>query len=46
MVKADRGPRERMVVSAAQLLRRGGVAAVGMREVAAEAHAPRGSLQH
>jgi AcrR family transcriptional regulator len=45
-VKADRGPRERMVVSAAQLLRRGGVAAVGMREVAAEAHAPRGSLQH
>ena len=46
MVTADRGPRERMVFSAAQLLRHGGVAAVGMREVAAHAHAPRGSLQH
>jgi AcrR family transcriptional regulator len=46
MVTADRGPRERMVFSAAQLLRHGGVAAVGMREVAAQAHAPRGSLQH
>jgi AcrR family transcriptional regulator len=46
MVTAGRGPRERMVYSAAQLLRRGGVAAVGMREVAAQAHAPRGSLQH
>jgi AcrR family transcriptional regulator len=46
MVTADRGPRERMVFSAAQLLRHGGVAAAGMREVAAEAHAPRGSLQH
>lgn len=46
MARADRGPRERMVYSAAQLLRRGGVAAVGLREVAAQAHAPRGSLQH
>lgn len=46
MVTADRGPRERMVFSAAQLLRRGGLAAVGMREVAAQARAPRGSLQH
>ena len=46
MTTADHGPRERMVVSAAQLLRRGGVAAVGMRETAAHAHAPRGSLQH
>ncbi len=46
MVTADRGPRERMVISAAQLLRRGGVAAVGMREVAEKARAPRGSLQH
>jgi AcrR family transcriptional regulator len=46
MVTADRGPRERMVISAAQLLRHGGVAAVGMRDVAARAHAPRGSLQH
>jgi AcrR family transcriptional regulator len=35
-----------MVFSAAQLLRHGGVAAVGMREVAAQAQAPRGSLQH
>ncbi|KAB2976978.1 TetR/AcrR family transcriptional regulator [Streptomyces sp. SS1-1] len=35
-----------MVFSAAQLLRRGGVAAAGMREVAAHAEAPRGSLQH
>jgi AcrR family transcriptional regulator len=35
-----------MVFSAAQLLRRGGVAAAGMREVAAQAGAPRGSLQH
>lgn len=46
MATADRGPRGRMVFSAAQLLRRGGVAAVGMREVAAHAEAPRGSLQH
>jgi AcrR family transcriptional regulator len=35
-----------MVFSAAQILREGGVAAVGMREVAARANAPRGSLQH
>lgn len=46
MVSSDRGPRERMVYGAAQLLRHGGVAAAGMREVAAKAHAPRGSLQH
>lgn len=39
-------PRERMVFSAAQLIRRDGVAATGMREVAAHAQAPRGSLQH
>ncbi|MEU7022349.1 TetR/AcrR family transcriptional regulator [Streptomyces sp. NPDC046203] len=42
----DRGPRERMIFSAAQLLRRDGVAATGMRDVAAHAQAPRGSLQH
>lgn len=42
----DRGPRERMVFSAAQLIRREGVGATGMREVAAHARAPRGSLQH
>ncbi|MEU1514497.1 TetR/AcrR family transcriptional regulator [Streptomyces sp. NPDC005811] len=46
MAMSERGPRERMVFSAAQLLRRGGVAAAGMREVAAHAGAPRGSLQH
>ncbi|MEU6595536.1 TetR/AcrR family transcriptional regulator [Streptomyces sp. NPDC046881] len=46
MTEARRGPRERMVFSAAQLIRRGGVAATGMREVAAHADAPRGSLQH
>ncbi|WP_460072453.1 TetR/AcrR family transcriptional regulator [Streptomyces sp. YKOK-I1] len=46
MAGSEPGPRERMVISAAQLLRRGGVAATGMREVAAHAGAPRGSLQH
>ncbi|MEV7346455.1 TetR/AcrR family transcriptional regulator [Streptomyces sp. NPDC093544] len=46
MVGSGRGPRERMVFSAAQLIRRDGVAATGMREVAAHAGAPRGSLQH
>ncbi|MEV6840557.1 TetR/AcrR family transcriptional regulator [Streptomyces sp. NPDC051133] len=46
MTEARRGPRERMVFSAAQLIRREGVAATGMREVAAHAGAPRGSLQH
>ncbi|MBD9736107.1 helix-turn-helix transcriptional regulator, partial [Streptomyces sp. H28] len=35
-----------MVFSAAQLIRREGVGATGMREVAAHARAPRGSLQH
>jgi AcrR family transcriptional regulator len=35
-----------MVFSAAQLIRRDGVAATGMREVAVHAGAPRGSLQH
>lgn len=46
MSEARRGPRERMVFSAAQLIRRQGVAATGMREIAAHAGAPRGSLQH
>lgn len=46
MAPSERGPRERMVFSAAQLIRRDGVAATGMREVAAHARAPRGSLQH
>ncbi|WP_405656997.1 TetR/AcrR family transcriptional regulator [Streptomyces sp. RK9] len=35
-----------MVFSAAQLLRRGGVGATGMRDVVEHARAPRGSLQH
>ncbi|MGA4843721.1 TetR/AcrR family transcriptional regulator [Streptomyces sp. G45] len=35
-----------MVFSAAQLMRRRGVAATGMRDVVAHARAPRGSLQH
>jgi AcrR family transcriptional regulator len=38
--------RERMVFSAAQLIRRYGVAATGMRDVVVHAEAPRGSLQH
>ncbi|MEV8550663.1 helix-turn-helix domain-containing protein [Streptomyces glaucescens] len=46
MTQARPGPRERMVFSAAQLIRRHGVASTGMREVAAHADAPRGSLQH
>jgi AcrR family transcriptional regulator len=46
MTVSGRGPRERMVFSAAQLIRREGVGATGMREVAAHAGAPRGSLQH
>ncbi|MFF9315687.1 TetR/AcrR family transcriptional regulator, partial [Streptomyces sp. NPDC014748] len=43
---SERGPRERMVFSAAQLIRRNGVGATGMRDVAVHADAPRGSLQH
>ena len=43
---SGRGPRERMVFSAAQLIRRDGAVSTGMREVAAHAGAPRGSLQH
>jgi len=46
MAVSERGPRERMVFSAAQLIRRQGVGATGMREVAVHAGAPRGSLQH
>ncbi|MFI5684201.1 TetR/AcrR family transcriptional regulator [Streptomyces sp. NPDC051636] len=46
MAESRRGPRERMVFSAAQLIRREGVTATGMRDVAAHAEAPRGSLQH
>ncbi|MFJ9024340.1 TetR/AcrR family transcriptional regulator [Streptomyces sp. NPDC102259] len=46
MPAPEHGPRERMVFSAAQLIRRDGVGATGMREVAVHAGAPRGSLQH
>ncbi|MFF3350433.1 TetR/AcrR family transcriptional regulator [Streptomyces sp. NPDC002779] len=46
MAESAHGPRERMVFSAAQLIRRHGVTATGMRDVAAHAGAPRGSLQH
>lgn len=41
-----RSPRERMVFSAAQLIRAQGVSGTGLREVVAHAEAPRGSLQH
>jgi AcrR family transcriptional regulator len=45
--KADQlPPRDRMVRSAAQLIRRKGVSGTGMREIVADAKAPRGSLQH
>src|SRR3974390_1855070 len=39
-------PRDRMVRSAAQLIRTKGVSGAGLREVVTEAEAPRGSLQH
>jgi AcrR family transcriptional regulator len=39
-------PRERMVRSAAQLIRRHGVSGTGMREIVIRADAPRGSLQY
>src|SRR5690349_20894668 len=44
--RPERPPRDRMVYSAAQLLRTGGVAATGVRDVVERAHAPRGSFQH
>jgi len=46
MAAKEYGPRERMVFSAVQLIRRDGVAATGLREIVAHANAPRGSLQH
>lgn len=46
MARSERGPRERIVYSAAQLVRRQGVTGTGVREVVASAAAPRGSLQH
>jgi AcrR family transcriptional regulator len=44
--KKERGPRERIVFSAAQLIRQRGVSGTGLRDVVAHAHAPWGSLQH
>lgn len=41
-----RRPRERMVYSAAQLVRARGVTATGVRDVVEHAGAPRGSFQH
>ena len=46
MSRTEPGPRERVVYSAAQLIRRGGVSGTGLREVVAAARAPWGSLQH
>jgi len=46
MAKTESRPRERMVFSAAQLIRRQGVTATGVRDVVAHAGAPRGSVQH
>jgi AcrR family transcriptional regulator len=46
MAKEERGPRERMVYSATQLVRAKGPAATGVRDVVEHAHAPRGSFQH
>jgi AcrR family transcriptional regulator len=44
--KPSHGPRERVVYSAVQLMRRGGVSGNGLRDIVAAADAPRGSLQH
>jgi AcrR family transcriptional regulator len=46
MARAEWSPRERIVYSAAQLIRMQGVNATGVREVVERADAPRGSLQH
>ncbi|HEY2669027.1 MAG TPA: TetR family transcriptional regulator [Rugosimonospora sp.] len=46
MSSSTRSPRDRMVYSAAQLVRAHGVAATGVREVVTHADAPRGSFQH
>lgn len=46
MADADRSPRERIVYSAAQLVRAKGVSGTGLREVVDRAEAPWGSLQH
>lgn len=46
MATTARHHREAMVYAAAQRLRRSGLAGVALREVAADAGAPRGSIQH
>ena len=46
MAEPAKGPRDRMVYSAAQLVRERGVAATGIRDVVERAGAPRGSFQH
>ena len=46
VVMMTRGPRERMVRSAALLFRERGVGGTGLRDVVEHASAPRGSLQH
>jgi AcrR family transcriptional regulator len=46
MAAARRGPRERMIYSTAQLMRREGVSSTGVRDVVAHANAPRGSVRH
>jgi AcrR family transcriptional regulator len=46
MPSGGRSPRDRMVYSAAQLVRMRGVTATGVRDVVEHASAPRGSFQH
>jgi AcrR family transcriptional regulator len=46
MPSPERRPRDRMVYSAAQLIRARGVTATGVRDVVEHASAPRGSFQH
>jgi len=46
MSSSTRGHRERLVYETAQHLRRAGVGGTGLRQVVADAGAPRGSLQH
>jgi AcrR family transcriptional regulator len=46
MARETPSPRDRMVYSAAQLVRERGVTATGVRDVVEHAAAPRGSFQH
>lgn len=45
VTEAIASPRERMVLSAARMICERGVSGVGMRQIAADARGPRGSLQ-